>query len=163
MFQGTEQTAEDDFLLLDKLLGRESRNGFVDLEVRPFCIARQHKQRLVRGHFASAFESRMFKSSSNAPAMIAMSATLKIPVLTPPMPTFRKSVTRPLYSRRSIKLLIPPPATRANATTRHACRRRANKEVATKPTSSAATAAVNNAKRKFSGKEAPRLRKEPGF
>ena len=47
-----------------------------------------------------------------APSMIAMSATLKIPVRTGPIPTFMKSITIP-YVIRSKRLEAPPATKRA--------------------------------------------------
>ena len=94
---------------------------------------------------------------------MAISARLKMPVRNEPMPTFRKSVTRPSFNRRSIKLLIPPPARSASATNRAVLRRRAKSAAQTNPVRITATTAVNRVKRRCSGRDAPRLKNEPGF
>src|SRR5882757_9872983 len=100
---------------------------------------------------------------SRAPASMAISAKLKMPVRNDPMPTFKKSVTRPSNINRSIRLLIPPPAINARGINLAGRRRRAKSDTHTKPINSTVAAAVNRVKRICSDSESPRLKNAPGF
>lgn len=94
------------------------------------------------------------------PPKIAMSATLKMPVRIGPMPTFRKSTTRP-SERRSTQFEAPPAATMARPR-RLASDQRVRSAYTMRRASNTPGPKPNSTNRTGSGSSAPKLKKEPG-
>src|ERR1700729_2119865 len=174
VIHSANQIAEHNLPRIRQLDFRKFAESYIQQRICPCRVARQKPNVSQHRHFYGGgtvggvgadivLPARVPRTRSSAPARIAMSARLKMPVRNAPMPTFKKSVTRPSYSRRSIKLLIPPPARSASATNREVLRRRAKSAAQTNPTRIIPTAAVNSVKRRCSGSDAPRLKNEPGF
>ncbi len=113
---------------------------------------------------SSVCKLRLFGANNkSAPTVIAMSATLNIPVRSEPMPRFRKSTTYPSLTNRSIRLLNPPAKTSDSASIKGAPTAFAHSAYASSATSMAATPPRNAARRQALGIDTPKPRNAPSL
>lgn len=117
------------------------------------------------GPYAStfAFPFALNSKMMAAPAIIATSATLNMPVRTGPIPSRMKSVTIPLLNRRSSKFPIPPAATRENPINCIKLKLRVLTMDASVRIRTMLTNTTKNRERASPGQLAPRPRKAPAF